>query len=323
MDLLDRYLGAIAALLPAAQREDIIAELRDVLMSRIEDKEAQAGRRLDKKELEALFREFGHPLAVAGRYGPQRALIGVELYPFYIFAVKVALAIAAFVTVIPLAVGVVTGEGDAARAVSHAINNYIPTALQLIGLATLVGAAIERGWIKAGDFGQWKVGDLPHLTTKRGWFQTTRFEALFEAVATVLFILWWGGVVRFPVDPVLPATFDGLQVVPSPILAQLHMPILLMAIGQAISSLLVVVRPGWVAPRAIAEILLSIAGLALVAVLWPAMPLITFAGSDADAVVTLQTMVDNIFKGSALVAAAICAGKILVEGWKLARLGRK
>jgi hypothetical protein len=34
-------------------------------------------------------------------------------------------------------------------------------------------------------------------------------------------------------------------------------------------------------------------------------------------------MVDNIFKGSALVAAAICAGKILVEGWKLARLGRK
>jgi hypothetical protein len=323
MDLLDRYLGAIAAQLPAAQREDIIAELRDVLMSRIEDKEAQLDRRLDKKELEALFREFGHPLAVAGRYGPQRALIGVELYPFYIFAVKVALAIAAFVTVIPLAVGVVTGEGDAPRLINHAIGNYIPTALQLIGLATLVGAAVERGWIKAGDFGQWKVSDLPHLTTRKGLFQTTRFEALFEVVATVLFILWWGGVVRFPVDPVMPATFDGLRVVPAPILAQLHLPILLMAIGQAISSLFVVVRPAWVAPRAIAEILLSVAGLALVAVLWPAMPLITFAGSDADAVVALQMTVDNIFKGSALVAAAICAGKILVEGWKLARLGRK
>ena len=67
MDLLDRYLGAIAALLPAGQRQDIVAELRDVLMSRIEDQAAAAGRPLDKAALEALLRAFGHPLAVAGR----------------------------------------------------------------------------------------------------------------------------------------------------------------------------------------------------------------------------------------------------------------
>jgi hypothetical protein len=324
MDLLDRYLGAIAALLPAAQREDIVAELRDVLLSRIEDKEAQLGRRLDKKELEALLREFGHPLAVAGRYGPQRALIGVELYPFYIFAVKVALAIAAFVTVIPLAVGVVTGRGRRGSRVCCTRSTTYPDG-PAADRPGHHGRGGDRARLDQGRrLGQWKVSDLPLLTTKKGWFQTTRFEALFEVVATVLFILWWGGVVRFPVEPVLPATFDGLSGdVPAPILAQLHMPILLMAIGQAISSLIVVVRPaGWrraPSPRSCCRS----PAWPWWPSLWRAMPLITFAGSDADAVVALQATVDNIFKGSALVAAAICVGKILVEGWKLARLGKR
>lgn len=319
MDLLNRYLGAIAALLPAAQRDDIIAELRDVLMSRIEEKEAELGHQLDRKALEALFRDFGHPLAVAGRYGPQRALIGVELYPFYIFAVKIALAIAAFLSVIPAVIDGVTGDTNVARIINHAISDFIPTALQMIGLATLIGAAIERGWIKTGDFGQWKISDLPHLSAKKSMFATSRFDALVELTMSVLFALWWAGVVRFPVDPVLPATHDGLQVIPAAILASLHLPILLMAIGQALSALIVVIRPAWVRPRAAAEIALSIAGLAFVAVLWPAMPLLTFAGPDADAVAALQGMVDTIFKVCALVAVAICAGKILIDGWRLLR----
>jgi len=198
MDLLDRYLGAIAALLPAGQRQDIVAELRDVLMSRIEEKGAQLGRPLDRKQLEALFRDFGHPLAVAGRYGPQRALIGAELYPFYIFAVKVALAIAAFVAVIPAMIGAFTSDGDVSGAINHAIHAFIPSALTLIGLITIIGAMVERGWIKTGDFGQWKVSDLPYISTKTSWFRTTRFEALFEVIFMTFFALWWAGVVDFP-----------------------------------------------------------------------------------------------------------------------------
>ena len=41
MDLLDRYLAAVAALLPKAQREDIAAELRDILLTQMEEKEAE------------------------------------------------------------------------------------------------------------------------------------------------------------------------------------------------------------------------------------------------------------------------------------------
>ncbi len=111
----------------------------------------------------------------------------------------------------------------------------------------------------------------------------------------------------------------------APVLTQLHTPILLLAIGQVISGLILVIRPAWIAPRAVAEIVLSIAGIALAWVLWRQMPLVTFTGpvDVIDGVVTLQVMVDNIFKGSALVAVAICTGKILIEGWRLARLGRR
>jgi hypothetical protein len=66
MDLLDRYLAAVAALLPKTQREDIVAELRDILLNQMEEKEAELGRPLTAKEREAVLKAFGHPIAVAG-----------------------------------------------------------------------------------------------------------------------------------------------------------------------------------------------------------------------------------------------------------------
>ena len=44
MDMLDHYLDAVAAQLPRESRDDIIAELRDTLLSQIEDKEEALGR---------------------------------------------------------------------------------------------------------------------------------------------------------------------------------------------------------------------------------------------------------------------------------------
>jgi hypothetical protein len=51
----------------AAKADDIAAELRDVIASRIEDREESLGRPLAEKEVSALLREFGHPLVVAAR----------------------------------------------------------------------------------------------------------------------------------------------------------------------------------------------------------------------------------------------------------------
>jgi hypothetical protein len=324
-DLIDRYLGAVAALLPKASRQDIIAELRDLIMNRVEELESRLGRPLDKKEMEALLREIGHPIAVAGRYGPHRALVGPELYPFWLFGVKVLLAIAAIGAVIPAVILLVTGQGDV-HTLPSMISGYIPIALSLVGFATLVAAAIERGWIKAGDFGQWKASDLPRLPQKgwadsKGWFVKSRFEGLFELAAMALFIAWWTGLAKFPAGSVILAGDGEVTVTWAPVLAALYWPILALAIVQVVSSLLLVAKPGWVRARAAAEIIGALGGLALAAALWPALPLVTFLAPDASpaGLANLQRTIDLSFQVILVVSVAISLTKIAVQGWRLAR----
>ena len=330
-DLVDRYLAAVAALLPKASRQDIVAELRDLIMNRVEEQEATLGRPLDKREMEALLREIGHPIAVAGRYGPRQALIGPELYPFWEFGVKVALAIAAIAAILPAIVLLVTGQGNS-HTISGVMNDFIPTALSLVGCATLIGAAIERGWIKLGDLSQWKASELPHIPpnmswprgagwSERGsWCSKSRFDGLFELVAILLFISWWTGLVPFPANSIV---YDdqAVSVALSPVLKGLYWPILALAVVQGVSALILVVKPGWVRPRAVTEILCSLGGLALVAVLWPAQPLLTFVlpGAPPEDLANLQRTIDLTFPIIMIVAASISVCKLAVDGWKLVK----
>ncbi|MEW6388964.1 MAG: hypothetical protein AB1542_00745 [Pseudomonadota bacterium] len=319
-DLVDRYLAAVAALLPKAQREDIIAELRDLIVNRIEEREAVLSRPLDKREVEELLREIGHPIAVAGRYGPRTTLIGPELYPFWMFGVKVLLAIAALAAVIPAGVALLTAHGDA-RLVMRTVNDFIPTALSLIGFATVVGAAIERGWIKLGDFTNWKVSELPRVPDSKDWFAKSRFDGLFELVAMGLFIAWWTGVVAFPVGNVITTRGGQAFLQVSPVFQELYWPILALAVVQVVSSLFLVVKPGWTAARNLAEIVGAVGGVALVWALWPAQPLVTVlapAASEAG-LANLQRVLDLTFEITLWAAAAIYLLKVAVHGWRLAR----
>src|SRR5262245_6524054 len=100
MELLDRYLASVRSALPAAQRDDIINELSEDLHSHIEDQQASLGRALTDSEIEAILKQHGHPLIVAGRYREDarnvsfgREFIGPTLFPFYIRVLKFNLGI--------------------------------------------------------------------------------------------------------------------------------------------------------------------------------------------------------------------------------------
>ncbi|HEY0435811.1 MAG TPA: hypothetical protein VGC92_04175, partial [Phenylobacterium sp.] len=105
MDLIERYLAAVARQLPAKQAADIRAELGDVLLSRVEEQEARLGRPLNRPELEALLIDFGNPLSVAGRYRKVQHLIGPEVFPYWWAAVKIMLAVLAGVYLVLVIVG--------------------------------------------------------------------------------------------------------------------------------------------------------------------------------------------------------------------------
>ena len=318
-DLIDRYLGAVAALLPKAQRQDIVAELRDLIINRVEEREQALGRPLGKTEIEDLLREIGHPIAVAGRYGPRQALVGPEIYPFWLFGVKALLAIAAVAAVIPAGVLLVTGHGDG-RTIGHVFNDFIPTALSLVGFATLVAAAVERGWIKLGH--KWTVNELPQVPDGRKLFSRSRFDGLFELVATGLFIAWWTGAVSFPADSLILSSDGGdvaLRV--SPVLRELYWPIRALAILQVVSSLFLVIKPGWTRARNIAELAGAAGGVALAWVLWPALPLVTVVAPDVASgdLANLQRTLDLTFEVILWVSVAINLTKMAVHGWRLAR----
>ena len=219
MSLIERYLAAVAAQLNPDQREDVVAELRDDLMSRIEAREAELGRSLTDDETEAVLRELGHPLAVAARYGsgPQH-LIGPELFPWWLFAMKVGLAAMALLSVIGLG-GRVLGGMDVGQAFAQALGGFIEGGLTLLGLVTVLGFVWERYGGKPGFITNWRVRDLGLFELGRlnadtwgkamqsgqpkvvyvdatGSRMSPVARALASATAMAVFLLWWVGALR-------------------------------------------------------------------------------------------------------------------------------
>src|ERR1700683_4696586 len=103
MELLDRYLQAIKTFLTGKDQDDILQELRESLLSQMDEKEQALDRPLTGDEIEAVIRQSGPPFVVAARYGPHRSLIGPALFSFYWLALKLGLLIALIVQLIAAA----------------------------------------------------------------------------------------------------------------------------------------------------------------------------------------------------------------------------
>ena len=228
MDLVEEYLRIVATLLPKSQREDIVAELRDTLLTRKEAREAELGRPLTAAETEAMLREMGHPLVVAGRYGdgPQH-VVGPALYPYWAFVVKLAITIQVIVGAAVLLARTLHGEAFG-PALGQALGYGLSGATTVIGLATIAAWLIERHKIRIAYLEDWRVRDL-HLLgfavwdwdSLRDWMASTtpparRLErrlsrgiwgggyspigrALGGIAGGMVLVLWWIGALHFGV----------------------------------------------------------------------------------------------------------------------------
>jgi hypothetical protein len=191
MDLIDRYLAAIGVLLPQTQRQDITAELRDALMTRCEEKEAVTGGPLTENEVADLVRGFGHPLVVAARYGGQHYLIGPELYPLYVFILKILLAI---VAVAALVTGVVTAAvhpEQPGAAIGAAFGALIRGAIGNVGALTILAAVLQRQRGLPKFLTDWSPRDLPKRLQRPLFRPQTRFDNASGIIAQSVFTLWW------------------------------------------------------------------------------------------------------------------------------------
>lgn len=317
MDLIDRYLTAIRWNLPrGSNADDILAELRDVIGNRIEEREDRLGRPLGDKEVGAVLQEFGHPLVVAARYGNQQWLIGPDLFPFYLFALKVVLAISLLLTLLSGAGDIVAGANPI-QSVAHVLHAAWWSLLGHAGLVTLVFAVMERtGWL-TDRLNRWSPEHLPDLSEftakskpKSGW------EAVVELVVGVAFILWWAGLIPLPI---VYTDVKGLTLTPDPIWTAMWWPILALLIARLVFNMVQWVRPGWRSARAVLSIGTAAAALAILGIVYQAGHWITASSATipADRIAEIDRSTNLGIHYALIVAGVIWVLQCGKELWRL------
>ena len=259
MELIERYLQAVSAWLPRAQRDDIIRELSEELRSQAEEREEALGRPLDQREQESILKPFGHPMLLAARYRPQRALIGSAILPFYWFVLKVSLAGMVLVHVIAATVLLATGK-PVNQVVSALVTLPIGPGVMVFGWVTLAFAVFDRHMPRLPFIAGWTPGSLPPLQKPPAG--PSRVSLACEILFSTAFIVWWTAV---PSHPWLIFGPASVVLELAPVWQSLYVPILLVASAGLIVQWIVLLRPNWLALRSIAKIVGHVVSLVMIA----------------------------------------------------------
>lgn len=311
MDLLERYLGAVARNLPERQRADVTAELRDALLSEVEAEESRLGRAQTRDEMEALLVRFGHPLTVSGRYRKTQHLIGPEVFPFWWAGLKAALTIVAGVYFVLAMLVIFSGE-----AVEEVTSATVPSLTEALvvtfGMVTLVCMLIER-FGKTAMLARWRPRHLP--PPKGG--PTSRFELAVNIGMSVVFLLWWTGLVQFRnAIPGIP-----LQVSLAPVWTAWFWPILVYSIYDLGVNLLAFLRPGLARLVDLLQLIGNLAAAAILSAIYQAghWLVLTSAAWTPDVLATTSANFDRGMRVGILSTITVFLVLAGVSLWRLRR----
>ena len=313
-DLLDRYLAAVARELPASQRADITAELRDELLTTIELKEEAAGRPLERDELEAVLIEFGHPLIVAGRYRKVQHLVGPEIFPVWWVGLKVTLGIVAaiYLVVAILRATFSVGEGTGP---DPQVPSFLTALVTSFGAVTLAAVAIERLNLQRFVY-RWRPRQLPPAGVK----STSPFERVVEIGMEVVFILWWTHVIHF--RHWFPVTgFITVEMDPS-VFDPWFWPVLAYSTYELAMNVVGLLRPAWTHVNAALTLVRSLAAVGITAGLLQAGHWLNVTAGDLLPSIgeSVQANFDTGFKIGLVVTVAGMAIKAAIDAWRLWRV---
>jgi hypothetical protein len=255
MDLIERYLAAVGILLPVRQREDITAELREALMARAEEIPDERGRPITRGEEADLLRAFGNPIAVAARYGRGQYLVGPELYPLYVFALKALLAITVVSAAVTGLVNAAVTPGHAGQAINAALRAMWVGSVTNVGLLTVAAAIIQRQNIRLTFLDRWNPEQLPALRRYSLFRRQTAFDHAGGLIVQAGFIAWWTRLLKvwIPYISYIPLP-DGqrLDLARAPVWDALFWPVLALAVvGLAVHGLKLMGREGHLYVRAL------------------------------------------------------------------------
>ena len=187
MELIDRYLQSVKWMLPRKQQEDVVRELNDEILSRVEEKETALGRPLNEDEQVAVLKQMGHPMLVASRYRTQRYLINPAIFAIYWMVLRLILAIV-FVAMAIAAVSVAAAGQGLSQALGI-ILRYPLTALSVFAWVTTIFVILDIVQVKFDFFGKWDPRTLPKLSKKKP--RHSMIESVVGLMLGTIFGVWW------------------------------------------------------------------------------------------------------------------------------------
>ena len=317
MEMIDRYLQAVKFALPQPQRDDIIKELRDSILSQIEEKEAALGRPLSEDEQAELLRKLGSPMQLASRYRKQQHMIGATMFPIYWKVLKASLVLA-FVVLAAASIAT-AAAGKTLTESLGVLFRYPSVALMTFAWITLVFSALEFFGARFRFSERWDPRKLPPLVKTDP--RKSQFELIAQFVIQTIFGVWWlaglhyqylifgPGIAFLRFGPVWQMIYP------------LFVVLVIVDLGLTASRL---VWPQWMQGGQVARLVMSALGLIVLYFLLNASDL--FVATDASAP-PLQSLARNINYGVRLglvVTAIVNVINVVRESARLigARLGR-
>ncbi len=193
-NMIDRYLHTVRFWLPDnGNADDIIAELREDLMSQID------GRDLSDDDLAALLKRRGEPSFVASQFGQHKPLIAAEWMPIYWFVVQLVV-LRILVPVFVLLIGPIEwlqtkGDANAVSFILRELGNLFVAQIFAAGAITTVFALLQRTPFRVN----WDPRKLPPVPTRpaRGSRQS-KGSLIVEMVAGVIGSCVWIAILRSP-----------------------------------------------------------------------------------------------------------------------------
>jgi len=187
MELIDRYLQAVKGTLPRKQQDDVIRELNDEILSRIEEKEDTLGHPLTEDEQVELLKQMGHPMLIASRYRSQRYLINPTIFAIYWMVLRIILAVVFLAMAISAVSVAATGQG-----LSQALGiilRYPLAALSAFAWVTTVFVILDIVQVKFDFFSKWDPRSLPKLNKSRP--HRSMIESAVGLMLSTIFGVWW------------------------------------------------------------------------------------------------------------------------------------
>jgi hypothetical protein len=261
MELIERYLQAVKSALPDRERDDIIRELRDSILSQVEEREATRGRGLNEDEIVELLREMGSPTHLASRYRASQQLIGPATFPAYWKVLKTVLGLAF------LAIGAVSlalaAAGRPLRESFAALARYPQVALTSFAWITLVFAGLEYFGAKLGLPDRWDPRELPPLV-KEKVRRTSRAELLAQLAVQLIVGLWWLAGLRNQALILGPA-YAFIRF--APIWLSIYPLFVVLFLTDVGLTLTMLARPQWSRGREVSRFVMSALGLVVLVIL--------------------------------------------------------